>query len=524
MSSLLDSVTNTTIGHVLADRARTFPDAPFIHFGDDTITFGEMQRRAVRASAGLRAAGIGRGDRVAIAASNTPEWLIAYYATARIGAILVTLNVVYREREFVYMLGQSGSKMLICDEEAGGFQFRPFLQELAPQIPTVERIAYLGGHDDASWAALVEAGVPTDDAPEGDPNIAPDDPAVILYTSGTTGDPKGATLTHRSLLASAAMQADRFHQTEKDVILGVLPFNHVGGITCTAGASLVAGGAIVLPARFQPDLVVAAANKHPITIFCGVPTIYRMLLASEAFAACDVSHARLCVVGGANLEPALADEVTARFNGPRLANLYGLSESSGACIISPEDDTLELVSTSIGTTLDGVEGRVVADDGTELPRGSVGELQIRGACVAAGYWDKPAETATTFGTDGWLSTGDVATMSDDGHVAIIARKKEMYVRGGYNVYPAEIENLLVTDPNVAMAAVIGVGDETYGETGYAFVVPAPGTAVDTAALIAMCRKSLAEYKIPDTVEVVDALPMTPAGKIRKVALVPSQSS
>ncbi|EGD57133.1 class I adenylate-forming enzyme family protein [Gordonia neofelifaecis] len=519
-NSLVAAVADRTLGQVLADRARLTPDAPFIHFGPETVTYADMQNRASRLSAGLSAAGIGRGDRVAIAASNSPEWLVAYFGAARIGAVLVTLNVVYREHEFTYMLGQSGARLLICDEESGGFQFRPFLTDLAPRLPSVERVVFLGASGADSWDALIDGAAPDSDA--GDPAVTPTDPAVVLYTSGTTGDPKGATLTHASLLASAAMQAERFHQTSDDVLLGALPFNHVGGLTCAAGSSLVAGGAVALLPRFHPDLVVDAVRRTRLSIFCGVPTMYRMLLAADAFARCDLSATRLCVIGGSNLEPALAEQVVTRFGGPRLANLYGLSETSGACVISPDGDTLEIVTTTIGTPLDGVRARIVDDDRIELSRGTAGELEIRGACVAAGYWDKPAETAATFAGDGWLATGDIATMTDDGHISIVARKKEMYVRGGYNVYPAEVENVLAADPAVAMSAVIGVADPTYGETGYAFVVAAAGVEVDVRALIERCRRELAEYKVPDAVEVVDALPMTPAGKIRKVLLRPSR--
>ena len=517
--SMLQTVGNKTIGAVLAERAAATPDAPFIRFGAEIITYADMQSRASRAAEGLRAAGVGRGDRIAIAAGNSPDWLVAYYASARLGAILVTLNVIYREHEFTYMLGQSGATLLLCDESAGGFEFRPFLEALAPRIPSVRRTIFFGSDSADGWAALI-SDRPADTGP-GDPDVSPDDPAVILYTSGTTGDPKGATLTHSSLLASAAMQAERFDQRPDDVLLGALPFNHVGGLTCAVGASLVAGGAVALLPRFHPDLVVDAVTRG-LTIFCGVPTMFRMLLASEAFAACDLSTVRLCVVGGSNLEPSLAEQVTDRFGAPRLANLYGLSETSGASVISPASDSLALVATTIGTPLDGVGARIVDDDGDEVPRGEAGELQLRGACVADGYWEKSAETTATFSDDGWLSTGDVATMTDDGHLSVVARKKEMYVRGGYNVYPAEVENTIARDAAVAMCAVIGVPHPTYGETGHAFVVAAPGAVVDVDRLLASCRTTLAEYKVPDAIEVVESLPMTPAGKIRKVLLEPTR--
>ncbi|WP_182357218.1 class I adenylate-forming enzyme family protein [Tomitella gaofuii] len=520
----LPSLHTATVDAVLAARAEDTPDAPFLHFGSDTVTYAQMHARAERAAAGLRRSGIGPGDRVAIAAANAPEWLVAYFACCRLGAVLVTLNVAYREREFVYMLGQSGARLLLCDERSGEFEFRPFLDALRPRITSVERIAYFGAPAaEDSWENLVAAGADTiaGSAAAPAPASSPGSPAVILYTSGTTGDPKGATLTHRSLLASAAAQAERFGQKPDDVALGVMPFNHVGGLTCTIGASLVSGGAVALLPRFHPDLVAQVVPARRVTMFVGVPTMYRMMLGSEQFAACDVSSVRLCVVGGSNLEPELAGQVRDRFGGPRLANLYGLSETSGACIISPAGDTFEQVATSIGTALTGFEARIAADDGAPLPTGEAGELQVRGACVAAGYWEAPDATAGAFGGDGWLSTGDIGTLSDDGHVTLLARKKEMYVRGGYNVYPAEVENLLATDPSVAMCAVIGVPDSTFGETGHAFVVPAPDAAVDTAALLRLCAASLAEYKVPARIEVVDALPMTPAGKIRKVLLTPA---
>lgn len=512
----LESVEGETVGAVLAARARQSPDAPLIFFGDDVITYGGMQRGAVQGSQGLRNLGVGKGDRVAIAGLNRPDWLVAYFAAARIGAILVTLNVVYREREFTYMLNQSGARVLICEQEAGGFDFRPFLEELAPRIPSVETFVYLGADGEDSWHRLAATPAPEDVS--GVVDVAPDDPAVILYTSGTTGEPKGAVLTHHSLLASAAAQAVRFEQTASDVILGVMPFNHVGGITCTVGSALVSGCAVALLPQFHPDLVAEAVPRRRVTMFVGVPTMYRMLLGSQRFAQCDVSSVRLCVVGGSNLEPVLSEQVAERFGAPRMANLYGLSETSGACVISPEGDSLQMVSTTIGTMLTGFDGRIVADDGAVLGPDAVGELQVRGGCVAAGFWGKPGETAAAFGPDGWLATGDIGSISGDGHVRIVARKKEMYVRGGYNVYPAEVENVIVSDPSVGMCAVIGVPDVKYGESGRAFVVPAADAVAEPEALLAMCRRALAEYKVPDVIEVVDSLPMTPAGKIRKVAL------
>ncbi|WP_027503063.1 class I adenylate-forming enzyme family protein [Rhodococcus sp. UNC363MFTsu5.1] len=513
----------STILALLAARVASAPEATFVHFGGEAISYAEIDARSDRVATGWLRLGIGHGDRIAIAATNSPDWIIALLAAAKIGAVLVTLNVVYREREFTHMLTQSGARALVCDAESNGFEFGPFLDQLRPDIPTVEHLVFLGGDEvqgGRRWADLA--------ATEPDPallaraaeGVHPADPAVILYTSGTTGTPKGATITHASLLASAAAQVARFEQTAADVILGVMPFNHVGGLTCTLGSTLVTGGAIALLTRFHPDLVVDVMAGVGVTMFVGVPTMYKMVLGADSAAGVDVSSVRLCVVGGSNLEPALAEQVATRFGGVRIANLYGMSETSGACVISPPGDSLETVGRSIGTMTGDFEGRVVDDRNTPLAAGEAGELQVRGGCVAAGYWQLPEESAATFLADGWLATGDIASISEDGHVTLLGRQKEMYVRGGYNVYPAEVENVLAADPTVAMCAVIGVPDETFGESGYAFVVPAPGAAVDTESLLERCRRALAKYKVPDRVEVVDGLPMTPAGKIRKVALTP----
>ncbi|MGF7120455.1 class I adenylate-forming enzyme family protein [Rhodococcus sp. AG1013] len=513
----------STISTMLAARVATAPESTFVHFGGEAFSYAEIDEQSDRVATGWLRLGLGHGDRIAIAATNSPHWIVAHLAAAKIGAVLVTLNVVYREREFTHMLTQSGARALICDAESNGFEFGPFLDQLRPDIPTVEHLVFLGGDEAPGrrrWADLAATEPEPAMLARAAEAVRPTDPAVILYTSGTTGTPKGATITHASLLASAVAQVERFEQSAADVILGVMPFNHVGGLTCTLGSTLVTGGAIALLPRFHPDLVVDVMADTGVTMFVGVPTMYKMVLGADSFAGMDMSSVRLCVVGGSNLEPALAEQVAARFDGVRIANLYGMSETSGACVISPPGDSLETVGRSIGIMTGDFEGRIVDDRNTPLSPGEVGELQVRGGCVAAGYWQLPDESAATFLADGWLATGDVASMSEDGHVSLLGRRKEMYVRGGYNVYPAEIENVLAADPTVALCAVIGVPDETFGETGYAFVVPAPGAAVDPEWLIERCRRTLAKYKVPDRVEVVDGLPMTPAGKIRKVALTP----
>lgn len=520
LSELNDSP-NMTMLSVLDNQVAHNRSQPFITCGDERTSFEELASRADRVATAWLQLGVGHGDRVAIASRNSVDWLVAYLATVRIGAVLVTLSVMYREREFAYMLQQSKARLLICEADVDGFDFQTFLTDLRPQTPATEQLVFLGEdrpYAGLSWSEISSTTVDSGQVEAAFARVRSTDPAVILYTSGTTGKPKGATLTHRSLLAAAIGQVERYGQNAADNLLGVMPFNHVGGMTCAFGSSLISGGTLTLVPGFHPDVVATAIDQRDVTIFAGVPTMYSMLLSSDSFTEADTSRIRTCIVGGSNLEPTLARQVRNAFPNARLSNLYGLSETSGASIISHPEDDPATVDTTIGTAIGDVEIRIVDDSGSSVAHGTQGELQLRGTCVAAGYWDMPAETETTFHDDGWLATGDMGTLSDDGHVTILGRKKEMYVRGGYNVYPAEIENVLSTHPAVAMCAVIGYPDATFGEKGCAFVVPAPGATIDIEELTRLCEQQLAAYKVPDRFQVTDSLPMTPAGKIKKAEL------
>lgn len=496
-------------------------DASFLLCEDRSWTYGEFSDAVGDLASGLLSVGIRSGDRVAIAAPNSAEWLITWHATTRIGAVLVTLNVAYREREFEFMLNQSGAVMLVCAASDGGFDFVSFLDRLRPKLPLVEHFVFLGDEGfegSRRWGQLLAAdGAPAEVA-DAEARVNVDDPAVILYTSGTTGDPKGATLTHRSIIASGIAQAQHLGQTADDVSIGHMPLNHVGGMTCTVTASMVVGGQVALLPRYSPSLAVQTIKDKGVTIFIGVPTMYRMMMDLPEFPTTDTSSVRLCIIGGSNVEPAAGRRILDAFNGIRLANLYGLSETSGGCIISPDGEDLETLVETLGVAIGDFEVRIADLDGNLLGPDEEGELVVRGDCVAAGYWDKPEETAGAFRSDGWLATGDMAVKREDGRIALRGRKKEMYVRGGYNVYPVEVENVIAQDASVAMCAVIGVPDELHGEAGLAFVVAVPGAELDTDALLRRCAESLAKYKVPSEIRQVESLPLTPAGKIRKVAL------
>lgn len=493
--------------------------APFLLTAERDWTYAEIEDASIRLADGFRAAGVRPGERIAIAAPNSAEWIITWFAAARLGCPLVTLNVAYREHEFDYMLNQSGSVLLVCAARHGDFDFVGFLDRLRPQFPTVREFVFLGGDGfdgSCTWEDLLAAGGPT---PTGDAApVAPHDPLVILYTSGTTGLPKGAVLTHAGVLASARAQADHLGQRPDDVAIGHMPMNHVGGMTCTVAAAMIAGGAVALLPAFHPQTALRTVVERGVSIFVGVPTMYALVMALPGFGEADTSSVRMCVIGGSNVEPEMGRRILAVFPGCRLANLYGLSESSGGCVISSADDDLDTLVETIGVPIGDFRVRVVDAEGSPLPPDGEGELQVGGACVADGYWELPEESGAAFLPGGWLATGDMAALRSDGRVVLRGRTKDMYVRGGYNVYPAEIENVIAGDPAVAMSAVIGVPHEIYGEVGRAYVVPSAGERVDIEAVLARCRQQLARYKVPAEVEIVDSLPLTPSGKIKKVAL------
>jgi fatty-acyl-CoA synthase len=326
-------------------------------------------------------------------------------------------------------------------------------------------------------------------------------------------------LTHRGILASARAQVRHLGWGSDDVLIGHMPMNHVGGLTCTVAASLVAGAQVVILPEYSPRRALRAITDQQVSVFIGVPTMYTMMMSLPEFASADLSRVTTCVIGGSNVEPTLGRRIENAFPNARLANLYGLSETSGGCIISGANDDRHIRAATIGVPIGDFEVRIAGADGRPVATGVEGQLQIKGACVASGYWQQPEASRATFLSDGWLNTGDVAAVCDGGRVALRGRTKEMYVRGGYNVYPTEIENVLASHPAVVMSAVVGVADPTYGEVGIAFVVPRKDARANIDELESLCQSQLAKYKVPEEIRIVSTLPMTPTGKVRKDLLL-----
>jgi acyl-CoA synthetase (AMP-forming)/AMP-acid ligase II len=516
--------TPTTFSALLQAAAAEEPDRVFLHAASeraaaDAITFAELERRGRRVAAGLRARGLRRGDRIAVAAANQVEWLELFFGAARIGVVVVTLNVRYRESELEYMLNQSGTRLLVTAAKAGDIDLEAFYPGFRAQIPKVEHVLFLGG----TGAGERYADLPVYPAGDGEVDrlsaeVQRDDPAVILYTSGTTGQPKGAVLTQASLLGSAAAQTRRLGTGPDDVYFSALPLNHVGGLTCSVTSALLGRSSVVLASAFSPAAALRDMEEHGVTVLTGVPTMWTLMLGHESFPERDTSSVRLAVVGGANADPTLCAAMAKGFPKARISNLYGLSEVSGACVLSAVDDDLDTVARTLGTALDGVQTRVVEAQGQDIAPGVEGELLVRGPGTAAGYWGLPEATAEVFLPDGWVATGDIVSAEPDGHLMIRGRRKEMFLQGGYNVYPVEVENVLTAHPGVAMAAGIGVPDRVLGEVGRYYVLPRPGHQLTAEELTEFCAARLADYKVPRQFEFVDELPTTPSGKVAKAVL------
>lgn len=504
-----------TLIDLLDDHAAKRPDAIFLNTDNGPVTFAEIAESSRLLANGLENAGIVRGDRVAIAGPNCREWLDFLFGALRIGALVVTLNVRYRDTELVTMLNQSEAKLVVTPELVGGVDLRHLYGKIASRVPSLDRVYYLeSSKSEDHFSDLCSGETSFEEI-----DVEPDDPAVILYTSGTTGKPKGAVLTHKSILASARAQVDRLGLTSNDVMYGVMPLNHVGGLTCTVAAMLVVGGQIQMPLGFSPNATAEALVKPGVTVFAGVPAMWTWIVRQAEQLDTRSATLRLAIVGGSNADLALCEAITATFPDARLSNLYGLSESSGAVVLSAREDTPDIVSSTLGTPLSGVETKVVGDDGDEVALGTDGELHIRGEAVINRYWNDQEASAAALDAEGWLATGDIVSQDSYGHVVMRGRKKEMFLQGGFNVYPVEVENLLTQYPGVVMAAGIGVPHQDLGDVGHYFIVVAEGHEnFSTDGLIEFCRDHLADYKVPRAISVVDELPQTPTGKIAKAVL------
>jgi fatty-acyl-CoA synthase len=482
------------------------------------FTYRQLWDETTRFARGFLALGVKPGERVGIWASNRFEWVVAQYATARVGAVLVNINPAYLAGELEYVLRQSGTRILLHSDGFRSNRYAPMLEAVRGNCPDLEVVLHL----DHDWESLAARGerVALADLAAVEETLQFDDPINIQYTSGTTGSPKGATLTHHNILNNAYVVGLSLGYTPADRVCIPVPFYHCFGMVLGNLACTSTGACMVIPGEwFTPPAVLAAVEAERCTSLYGVPTMFRAVLEDPAFEKTNVSSLRTGIMAGAPCPVELMRQVVSQLHMPEVAIGYGMTETSPISTLSARDDALEKRVGTVGRVQPHLE-IAIRDRDTDriVPRGQAGEFCTRGYSVMQGYWRDEAATRASIDEAGWMHSGDLAVMEPDGYVHIVGRLKDMIIRGGENVSPREIEEVLHTHEAVAEVQVIGVPSAKYGEEVMAWVRLAPGAAVEAETLTAYCKERLASYKVPRYWQFVESFPMTVTGKIQKYRL------
>ena len=504
---------------LLEDSAREAPDRTAIIFNDMKLSYAAVNAAANQVANGLASIGIRPGDKVALSCPNLPHFPVAYYGILKAGAVVVPLNVLLKGREIAYHLADSDAKAYLCfqgtpDLPMGQFGYEGFQQTPGCEhffVITVDHAGASPIEGTRTLGSLMAGQLPSFDTVA----TQADDTAVILYTSGTTGNPKGAELTHSNMIMNARLTDTMYEPQPDDVHLVVLPLFHSFGQTVQMNAGFYNRSALSLLPRFDPDAALGIMQRDSVTIFAGVPTMYWAMLNHpnpEKFDLAKVAHnLRLAVSGGAAMPVEVMRTFGEKF-GVQILEGYGLSETSPVATFNRLDRPPR--PGSIGLPVWGVQVRLVDPLDHDVPSGEVGEILLKGHNIMKGYYKKPEATAEAM-RGGWFHTGDLARMDEDGFIYITDRVKDMIIRGGFNVYPREIEEVMITHPAVSLAAVVGVPHESHGEEIKAYVILKAGQQASEAELIDWCRDHMASYKYPRLIEIREALPMTATGKILK---------
>jgi len=506
-----------TIPRLLDNAVERFGAREAIVDGDTRLSFEQLRAAARHAARAAIATGLEQGDRVAIWAPNIHEWIVAALGALTAGGVLVPINTRFKGREAGYVLHKSRAKLLFTVRGFLDIDYPKLLRDADVEGP---EIVLLRGEADAGetdWTTFAQRGEEIEDSILDKRAVEPNDLSDIIFTSGTTGQPKGVMTTHAQSLRVFEVWSDIVGLREGDRYLIVNPFFHTFGYKAGILACLMRGATIVPHAVFDAGQVMRRIGEEKITVLPGPPTLYQSILNDPARAEHDLSSLRLAVTGAAVVPVELIKRMRDELTFETILTAYGLTESTGTATMCRQDDDAETIANTSGCAIPDTEVRVVDDDGTEVPRGEPGEIVVRGYNVTQGYFEDPEQTAATI-TDGWLHTGDIGVMDARGYIKITDRKKDMFIVGGFNAYPAEIENELLRHEAIAQVAVVGAPDERLGEVGVAFVVARPGVAVDPNLIISWAKSQLANYKVPRKVEILDALPMNASGKVLKYEL------
>ncbi|MBL8179865.1 MAG: AMP-binding protein [Bryobacterales bacterium] len=499
-----------TLPEVLADTAARFPERPalVVRHQNVRLNWREFDAAVTRVARGLAGLGLASQDRVGIWSSNCAEWVFLQYACARAGYVLVNVNPAYRSHELSFVLGKSRMKALFLRERDGRANYREILDQARSAGQALRHVVYLGTGD---WEAMLENGCDLPDAP-----VLPDDATNIQYTSGTTGSPKGVLLTHRNLVNNAHQTGEWMQLSEHDRFCVPFPLYHCAGCVCSVLNCVTHGAAIVFPsAAFDPLAVLEAVHEERATAIGGVPTMFIAVLQHAEFGRYDLTSLRCAIMGGAPCPVELLRRVNAEMHCKDVCVIYGQTEASPVITMNAPGDTFEQRTSTVGRTMPNVEVKIVDASGETVGRGEMGELCTRGYLVMQGYDEEPEATARAIDGDGWLHTGDLASMREDGYVNIRGRAKDMIIRGGENIYPAEVEGFLYTHPKIAEVQVVGLPDLKLGEIVAAWVRPRGGETLTEEEVRSFCEGNIAHFKIPQHIRIVDAFPMTVTGKVQK---------
>jgi acyl-CoA synthetase (AMP-forming)/AMP-acid ligase II len=509
-----------TIPRLALAAAERFGEASALEDGEKRLSFRDFWREGLRAARAFCAAGVRPGDRIALWAPNLWEWPVAALGLHAAGGVLVPLNTRMKGGEAGYVLRKSGARILVTLRGFLGTDYPALLRSEA--LPDLERTLVLRGEpgEQTAWGAFLAEGaqVSEDEARARALAVSPDDLSDVLFTSGTTGKPKGVMTCHGQNLRAFAAWSEVVGLRAGDRYLCVNPFFHAFGYKSGWLASLMRGATLLPQAVFDAQAVLERIGRDRISMLPGPPTLYQTILAHPERARFDLSSLRLAVTGAAAIPVELVRRMRDELGFETVVTGYGLTEACGIATMCRAGDDAETIATTSGRAIPGVEVICADRDGKQVARGEPGEVLVRGYNVMRGYFDDEVATREAIDADGWLHTGDIGVMDERGNLRITDRIKDMFITGGFNCYPAEIEGMLYGSGLCAQVAVIGVPDERQGEVGMAFVVPAPGRATTPEAVVAWCREHMANYKVPRRVEIVDALPTNASGKVTKFSL------